>query len=137
MSLRTIDLRGERFGATGLGSAVPRAALDIEAACLQVTPILDAIKTDGVRTINELSLKYDGFEAQPLWAAADELDQALEQLVPDLRAAISETIARVRKVSGDAMPVAVTSHLAAGATVTTRYQAVESVGLYVPGGKAV
>jgi histidinol dehydrogenase len=58
-------------------------------------------------------------------------------LEPGLRTAIEESIIRVRKVSEATMPQPVSVDLAPGAKVHQRYQPVDSVGLYVPGGKAV
>jgi histidinol dehydrogenase len=61
----------------------------------------------------------------------------LDELEPALRTAIEESILRVRKVSEATMPQPVAIELAPGAKVHQRYQPVDSVGLYVPGGKAV
>ena len=51
--------------------------------------------------------------------------------------AIEESIERVFKVSRANLPEGTSVNLAEGATVHQRWQPVESVGLYVPGGKAV
>ena len=67
----------------------------------------------------------------------EELAQALADLDPKLRRAIEESIERVFKVSRANLPEATPVKLAEGANVHQRWQPVESVGLYVPGGKAV
>ncbi|NDC19925.1 MAG: histidinol dehydrogenase, partial [Microbacteriaceae bacterium] len=65
------------------------------------------------------------------------LAQALEGLDSELRTSIEVAIDRVRRVSQANMPSNTSVSLAEGATVSQRWQPVESVGLYVPGGKAV
>jgi histidinol dehydrogenase len=65
------------------------------------------------------------------------LEKALSELAPDLRAAIETAIERVRKVSEAGVPKGFDLELAEGAVVSQRYVPVDSVGLYVPGGKAV
>ncbi len=137
MSIRIADLRGQRLTPSAIRELVPRAALDITEAAKSAAQVIDAVRSRGVEAIAELSQRFDGFVADPLWASQSELDAALTQLEPGLREAIEESIARVRKTSRDALPSTVTTRHQSGGTVTTRYVPIESVGLYVPGGKAV
>jgi histidinol dehydrogenase len=83
------------------------------------------------------SLKFDGFEPNPIWVAQSEIDEAVKVLQPNLRNAIEQAILRVRAVSQDSMPSSSRTELADGAQVEQRWSPVESVGLYVPGGRAV
>ena len=68
---------------------------------------------------------------------AADLDRALAELDPDVRAALEVAIARTRAVHADQRRTDSTTELAPGATVTERWVPVERVGLYVPGGNAV
>ena len=63
-------------------------------------------------------------------AAVDELD-------PEVRAAIEESVRRCRAVSASQVPAPFHTDLAEGARVAERWIPVQRVGLYVPGGKAV
>lgn len=63
-------------------------------------------------------------------AAVDELD-------PEVRAAIEESVRRSRAVSASQVPAPFHTDLAEGARVSERWIPVQRVGLYVPGGKAV
>ncbi len=137
MSIRIEDLRGQGLTSNLVRDSVPRAALDITEAAVAAAEIIEAVRTRGVAAISELSTRFDGFVAEPLWASQDELETALAELSPQLRQAIEESISRVRKASRDALPSTVTTRHEAGGTVTTRYVPIKSVGLYVPGGKAV
>src|SRR5690606_15563525 len=63
--------------------------------------------------------------------------QALQSLDPAVRAALLEAIARVRAASAAQLPQQVTIALGDGANIVQRWEPINRVGLYVPGGKAV
>ena len=137
VNLRTVDLRGKALGSVSVNQIVPRASVDIDLAIGQISSLLNDIKTRGAQAIIEVTIERDGVDPQPIKVAKDELQRALAELEPGLRKAIEESIIRVRKVSEATMPKSVSVELAPGAKVHQRYQPVDSVGLYVPGGKAV
>ncbi len=135
--IRVIDLRGQTLTNDLVNSSVPRASLDISTALSQINPLLDDVRSRGEQAIVETALKFDGVDPRPLLVSADELQSCLARLEPALRLAIEESISRVRAVSQATLPRAVSVELAPGALVHQRWQPVDSVGLYVPGGKAV
>ena len=135
--IRTVDLRGQRFDSTRVNELVPRASIDISIALEQIRPLLDDVRARGAEAVVEVTIERDGVDPQPLHVGAEELAAALESLDPKLRAAIQTSIDRVRAVSEATLPTAVTVELAEGAKVHQRWVPVDSVGLYVPGGKAV
>jgi histidinol dehydrogenase len=65
------------------------------------------------------------------------LSDALSKQTPELTRALQVAIDRVRRVSKAGLPTPFSVTLADDAVVEQRYQPVDSVGLYVPGGKAV
>jgi histidinol dehydrogenase len=65
------------------------------------------------------------------------LKEAARTLDPELRAAIEESIRRVRQASGASLRDDQVTALDDGATVTLRFRPVDRAGVYVPGGKAV
>ena len=136
-NLRIIDLRGAELDSSLVNASVPRASVDISVAMGQIQGLLADVKSRGVDAIVEVTQERDGVDPRPIRVSQDELDNALNALEPTLRASIEESISRVRKVSVATMPQAVSVSLSAGANVHQRYVPVDSVGLYVPGGKAV
>ena len=68
---------------------------------------------------------------------ADVLAAALEQLAPDLRDALEESIRRARLVHADQRRTDTSTQVVPGGVVTERWVPVDRVGLYVPGGIAV
>lgn len=137
VNLRTVDLRGKTFDSTSANHLVPRAALDITKAVEQIIPLLEDVRVNGEAALVKVTLERDGVDPRPILVSQEELDEALKNLDSKLRKAIEESIERVFKVSRANLPEGTSVNLAEGATVHQRWQPVESVGLYVPGGKAV
>jgi histidinol dehydrogenase len=116
---------------------VPRASLSIERAIEEIRPLIEQVRVSGKSTLVATSDKFDGFDPTPIRVSQAELEEALANLSPALKKALDEAITRVRKVSQANLPETVTVELAKGGKVHQRWQPVDSVGLYVPGGKAV
>lgn len=135
--IRSLDLRGKQFSPAEVRRLVPRASLDIEQAAKQVEPLVADIKNRGIVAVSEASQKFDGFVPESFWVSQTELESAAANLDSQLRLAIETAISRVRVVSENAMPQSSVTAFASGAKVSQRWSPVDSVGLYVPGGKAV
>jgi len=135
--LRVVDLRSGVPNSAEVNRLVPRAALTIETAVDQVSELIQAVASTGEKAIVEAAQKFDGFDPRPIRVSSEELSNALAGLSAPLREALSESIARVRKVSEDNLPKTVTTNFSGGGKVHQRWSPVDSVGLYVPGGKAV
>src|SRR5699024_9595285 len=56
---------------------------------------------------------------------------------PSVREALTEAIGRVRRATAAQIPPQRRTEMGHGASIVQRWQPVERVGLYVPGGKAV
>ena len=135
--MRLVDLRNTAITNRVTNAAVPRAALNIDTAVEQIAPLLEDVRIKGLAALVEVAKQFDGFDPRPIRVSEAELDDALAKLNHELRASIEESIERVRAVSEASMPAGVKATLGDGAVVHQRWQPVESVGLYVPGGKAV
>ena len=135
--IRRVDLRGQAFDSARANLLVPRAAFDISMAVDQIKPLLDAVRDRGEAAVVEVTVSRDGVDPRPIKVAKDELAAALTGLDPKLKSAIQTSIDRVRQVSRATLPASVSVELADGANVHQRWVPVDSVGLYVPGGKAV
>ncbi|MFF2273864.1 histidinol dehydrogenase [Agromyces sp. NPDC058136] len=135
--LRTIDLRGSRPTPAELLALVPRAETDVTAALAPAGRIIDEVREHGGRALLDQAERFDGVRPAAVRVPAEELRDALAALEPEVRSAIESTIERVRAASAAQVPAPVTTELAPGAVIEQRWQPVERVGLYVPGGKAV
>ena len=135
--LRLLDLRACGFAAKEVNNLVPRATVDVDAALESVKPLIVDVASRGVDAVVEVTLQRDGVDPRPLLVSVEELAAAVDALDPELRVAIETAIERVRAVSLANLPDDTSVQLAEGAKVLQRWAPVDSVGLYVPGGKAV
>jgi len=132
--LTRIDLRGSGEDPRRL---LPRAAFDVAAAIEAVRPVVEAIREHGAPAIRDATRRFDGVELTALRVPVDAIERAGAALDDGVRAALTESIARARKVHTDQRRAETTTQVVPGGTVTQRWVPVERVGLYVPGGLAV
>lgn len=135
--MRIVDLRGQNFSAQQVRQVIPRAELDISKAADQVKAIIEGVRREGVEAVVEAARLFDGIDPTPIRIAEADIREAVANLAPTLRTAIEQSIDRVRRVSHASKPLGFVVPLGDGAQVEQRWQPVDAVGLYVPGGRAV
>ena len=135
--LARIDLRGKvlaRWSAAELAAMLPRAALDVTAAAEAVRPICEDVRMRGAAAVREYTARFDGVELDATRVPAAALTDALAELDPGVRAALTEAARRAKMVHRAQLPAETWTAVAAGSTVTERYLPVDRAGVYVPGG---
>jgi len=131
------DHRGALPDRATLRGLLPRAAVDVATAVAAVEPIVSGVRDRGVDAIREATARFDGVVTDEIRVPAAELSAALAGLDADVRAALVEAVARVRRVHEAQRRSDVEVRVVPGGTVTERYVPVRRVGLYVPGGLAM
>jgi histidinol dehydrogenase len=132
--IRRIDLRGTDV--PDYRAVVPRADFDVESALDVVRPICEDVRHRGVEAITELSRRFDGVEQSEIAVPAAALHEALERLDPAVRAALLESVRRLRATCEAELEQDVTTEVVPGGTVSQMMVPIQRVGLYVPGGLA-
>lgn len=135
--MQTIDLRGKSLSASELRTAVPRPELDVTEALAGATALIQQVREHGEAGLLDQAERFDGVRPKAIRATAAEIEAAVANLDSAVRAALDEMIRRVRLASAAQVPAPATTVLGDGAIVEQRWEPVERVGLYVPGGKAV
>ena len=135
--IRTVDLRGKSLDKAGYQELLPRATLDVESAMTTIAPILQRVKNGTEADLIALAQEFDGVTPAAIRVPQDQLNKALAELDPKIRAALEKSAARIRKVHEDQRRAVTTTSVVDGGTVTERWIPVDRVGLYVPGGRAV
>lgn len=135
--IRTVDLRGKSLDKAGYQELLPRATLDVESAMTTIAPILQRVKTGTEADLIALAQEFDGVKPAAIRVPQDQLNKALAELDPKIRAALEKSAERIRKVHEDQRRAVTTTSVVDGGTVTERWIPVDRVGLYVPGGRAV
>jgi histidinol dehydrogenase len=135
--IQTIDLRDSQPTRSELARLIPRAQLDVSVATDAARALIDSVRERGEEALLEQAERLDGVLPGRIRIHAEEISRAVEELDPAVRAALEETIERVRKATEAQVPQGSVTTLASGAEVIQRWHPVARVGLYVPGGKAV
>lgn len=135
--MRIIDLRGTRLTRAEMLAAMPRAEMGTGEATELVRPILDDVRSRGAAALRDFEEKFDHVRPHHLRVPVEIIRQALDDLDPQVRTAIEESVRRCRAVSASQVPHDFHTDLAPGARVSERWIPIQRVGLYVPGGKAV
>jgi histidinol dehydrogenase len=135
--IQTIDLRGSRPSSAELRALVHRAEVDVTAAIPVASELIQDVRDRGVDALNEQSDRFDGGRAAAVRVDPATITAAVARLPREIRAALDEVIARERVASRAQVPPPAVTQVADGAEITQRWQPVDRVGLYIPGGKAV
>ena len=136
--IRRLDLRSLPDGLpTDLASVLPRAEVDVEHAQDTVRPIVADVAERGEQAVLEWGERFDRVRPASLRVPAAVIADAERGLPQRVREALTEAIARVRRVHLDQRRADTSTVVVPGGTVTHRWIPVGRVGLYVPGGRAV
>ena len=135
--IRVVDLRGRNLDKAGYQELLPRAALDVVSAMTKIEPILQRVKNGDEKDLLALCQEFDGIAPASIRVPQSELDKALAELNPRVRAALEKSAERIRLVHMDQRRKENVTHVVDGGIVTEKWIPVDRVGLYVPGGRAV
>src|SRR4051812_15088350 len=135
--IQLLDLRGRRSGRAELMTLVPRAEVDVAVATETAAQLIAEVRAGGETALLAQAERLDGVRPAVIRVDPADITAATEALDPAARAALDEAIRRVRLASEAQVPPPAVTDLGAGAQVIQRWQPIERVGFYVPGGKAV
>ncbi|WP_144796703.1 histidinol dehydrogenase [Microbacterium paludicola] len=135
--MRTIDLRGRRLSPADMLAAVPRAAQARAEALETAARIVDGVRTGGEAALRDQAERFDRVTGHDIRVPEAHIAEALAALTPQIRTALEEAIRRVRQASAAQVPETRVTQIGDGALITQRWQPVNRVGVYIPGGKAV
>jgi histidinol dehydrogenase len=133
--LRLLDLR-ELDTTDPRTYEIPRGDVDVEHALEAVERIVGEVVSGGDAAVLDVGERFDGVRPATLRVAPQAIEAALEQLDPDVRGALEESIRRLRLTCEAELEESVTTQVCPGAAVERRMVPMQRVGLYVPGGLA-
>ncbi|TMO26334.1 histidinol dehydrogenase [Pseudoalteromonas sp. S4492] len=109
------------------------ASKEVEAICID---ILNAVKTQGDAALLKMATEFDKRETPRLLVPIEEINQAEHLLSNELKAAIETAYANVKRFHQAQLPKDIKLTTQPGVLCELKYQAIEAVGIYVPGGSA-
>jgi histidinol dehydrogenase len=101
-----------------------------------VEGIIARIRAEGDKALREYSRTLDHYEGPNIEISKEEQDAACARLDPELKSAIDTAWGNIRAFHMCQQPSHVEAETWPGITCSLREHAIESVGLYVPGGSA-
>lgn len=134
--MRTIDLRGQQLSPADMLAAVPRADQARAEALETAARIVEDVRMGGESALRAQAEKFDRVTGHDVRVPAEHIADAVASLSPEIRAALEEAIRRVRRASAAQVPDTRVTQIGDGALITQRWQPVQRVGVYIPGGKA-
>jgi histidinol dehydrogenase len=102
-----------------------------------VRKIIDRVREVGDDEVRALTRKFDGASIDAFEVTRNEFDEAGEKIDPADRAALGKAAMRVRDFHRKRIPSSWEVREEGGGVFGTRVRALQRVGIYVPGGKAV
>lgn len=139
--IRRLDLRPLfQSGSLSRGQVrdlIPRASLSIDSVAEAVAAVITSVRDGDEESILGLVERFDGIRPQSIRVPREVIDDAEKNLDSQVRAALEESIRRIRKVHESQRRDENRIEVVSGGVVTQRWVPVDRVALYVPGGKAV
>ncbi len=130
---RVVLAQGERFNEGHLRRTSAFNANALKAA----TDIVADVRERGDEALREYTSRFDGVELESFRVSQEAIDAALEKITPELSAALQHAAAQIRDFHERQVHESWFNVRANGALVGTKYEPIEAVGVYVPGGRAL
>ena len=128
--LTVLDLRGDR---TDPRNRLPRPLLDLGAVREGVERSLHAVRDRGDEALRDLTSTFDHLDVEEVVVPDAVLQQAVDDLDPEMRATLERSIERVRWFHERAKPQAWEDERD-GMRMGVWFNPIRRVGAYVPGG---
>jgi histidinol dehydrogenase len=119
-----------------LTAALERPAKSDIETDLQVRRILDAVRTGGDDALRSFTRDLDGYDAAILQVDPQEIEKAAEDVPAELKKALHSAAAHIEAFHRAGIIRPAETETAPGVRCWTSEQAIEKVGLYIPGGTA-
>ncbi len=132
--MRRVTLKpGEPFTDSFINRTGAFNAEAIEAA----TSIIEEVRTRGDEALRDLTEQFDGVRPETFRVAQDALDAAPDKVDPDTLDALNHALRQIRDYHERQIQQSWIFARADGAIVGSKIAPLDSVGIYVPGGRAL
>ena len=122
---------------SGRASALKRSDIVTDLKLSEsVANILSQVEQGGDAALIALTEKFDGAMPAKWQLSRDDMADAARRLTPELKNAIDNAINNIARFHSAQKPETLTQEVAPGVVCELRSEAIEKVGLYVPGGTA-
>lgn len=117
-------------------SILARPVIDTQSLLGKLAPILADVKIEGDAAVQRYTLQFDGTAPASTAVTQQEIDLAAQQVSDDLKTAIRQAAANIRKFHLAQLETPETIETMDGVRCWRQSVGIEKVGLYIPGGSA-
>ena len=125
-----------RYSEIDLSETIKRSEEDVNNVLDIVSEILNNIKENGDEAVKSYTEKFDGVSIDNLKVSRDEINEAYNTLDDSLLAALKQAASNIRKFHEKQIPEEWEIEVSPGITAGQIVRAINSVGCYIPGGRA-
>lgn len=115
---------------------IRRSGLDIESVKSRVVAILRDVEINGDKALRKYTECFDGVKLDDFRVSREEIDYAWKKIDKDLLSKIKQQIKYSKKFHKMQVSNDIKCEIEKGIILGEKYTPIESVGLYVPGGRA-
>ena len=131
----------KKFDLTGLRDdeyqlLLQRPQIDFASTLDIVKPILDEIKSDGLTAVLKYARQFEKLDTDELRVSKEEIDNSESMVDDELKEAVNTAIENIKKFHEKQKPEGYEIETMPGVRCGRYYNAIENVGLYIPGGTA-
>lgn len=119
------------------GSLIERTGAFNADALVSATHTVEDVKERGDEALRELTAKYDGIEIKQFKVSRDEIDSSVDRIDPDTLAALRHATEQIREFHERQIQQSWFFAREDGALVGAKVTPLDTVGIYVPGGRAL
>lgn len=112
------------------------AQQDVSTLQSNVQRIIESVKNDGDNALKQFNRELDKNFSDSLIVPQSQIEQSGELISDNLKAAIDQAFANITKFHAAQLPQTKVIETQPGVVCELRYQAINAVGIYVPGGTA-
>ena len=117
-------------------SILARPGTDFSGLRDNVLTILEAVRSGGDGALKEYSLAFDKVEVREFQLSANEIRDSGQQISESLKEAIAIAQSNIERFHKSQKPEDLVINTMPGVECRLKYQPIEKVGLYIPGGTA-
>ena len=101
-----------------------------------VEEIVQDVKISGDIAVEKYTIKFDGFDPDPMQVSADQIKNAWDEIDHNLKHSLVVAHERIQKFHEKEIPQSFTIKGEYGDIVQRKWRPVKNAGIYIPGGRA-
>ena len=117
-------------------SILARPKTDLSGIRDDVLTILETVRMEGDRAVKDYTLAFDKVKLQEFQLSIDEIRNSGQVLSENLKEAIAVAQSNIERFHASQKPEALVINTMPGVKCWLKYEPIEKVGLYIPGGTA-